>query len=281
MSRLDEILLLVEHMPPFPKVAQQVMKLLADPNTTASQLAEVIQYDQAITVNVLKICNAAYFSLPRKVSSLDEGLVVIGHDILKDIIITSSSARFFKGEVGKGYDLGSGELWRHSVASGIMGKLLVKNVSDIDSSSVFTTALLHDIGKRLLSSFVSDDFEAIVTKVERGNYSFCEAEQEVIGVDHAELGAMIFAKWDFPHEMAEAVRHHHDADALAQDDLIALVALANGLVISMGIGVGVNGLATSLQEEGLKRFGLGENEIQLCMADLLNELAKAEELLNL
>ncbi len=281
MSRLAEILALVEHMPPFPKVALRVMELLADPNSTAGQLAEVIQYDQAITANVLKICNAAYFSLPRKVSSLDEGLVVIGHDILKDIIITSSSARFFKGNVGKGYELESGELWRHSVASGIMAKLLVKGVADVDSGQVFTTALLHDIGKRLLGSFVADEFVEIVKMVEQGQSTFCEAEHQVIGIDHAELGGMVFEKWDFPPEMAAAVRHHHDDDALLQDDLIALVSLANGLIISMGIGVGVGGLATTLAEDGLERFGLGEKEIQACMADLLTELAKAEELLNL
>ena len=110
MSRVEEVLMMVKHVPPFPKVAQRVMELLENPDTTAAQLAEVIQFDSAITANVLKICNAAYFGLPRKVSSLDEGLVVIGHDILKDIIITSCSAKFYKGNVGAGYDLGQGEL---------------------------------------------------------------------------------------------------------------------------------------------------------------------------
>jgi len=94
MSRVDEIMNMVKHIPSFPKVAMRVMKMMENPDATAKDLAEVIQFDQAITANVLKICNAAYFGLPRKVSSLDEALVVIGHDILKDIIITSSSAKF-------------------------------------------------------------------------------------------------------------------------------------------------------------------------------------------
>ena len=281
MSRLEEVLVLVKHMPPFPKVAMRVMAMLEDPSTTAAQLAEVIQYDQAITANVLKICNAAYFSLPRKVSSLDEGLVVIGHDILKDIIIASSSARFFKGEVGKGYDLGSGELWRHSVATAIMGKLLVRSVPQVNPAEVFTAALLHDIGKRLLSSFVADDFEAIIAMVDKENCTFSEAEERVIGIDHAELGGLILEKWDFPAEMGKAVRYHHNPEALSMDEITALVALANGLVISMGIGVGAHGLATSLQEQGIKRFGLSDTDLQLCMADLLQELEKAEALLDL
>lgn len=281
MSRLEEVLLLIEHIPPFPKVAQRVMDLLTDPNTTATQLAEVIQFDAAITANVLKICNAAYFGLPRKVSSLDEGLVVIGQDILKDIIITSSSARFFKGKVGAGYDLGDGELWKHSVACGIMAKLLVTTVDGIDGSSVFTAALLHDIGKRFLSAFIADDFQKIVQLVQEENLSFEVAEHEVIGIDHAKLGGIIFQKWGFPVEMREAVENHHEPDALDQADLTALVALANAIVLSMGIGVGVNGLATVIDGNGLKRFGLDLDDIQLYMVDLFAEMEKAQEILNL
>lgn len=281
MSRLEEVLLLVEHLPPFPKVALRVMELLEDPNTTATQLAEIIQFDASITANVLKICNAAYFGLPRKVSSLDEGLVVIGQDILKDIIITSSSAKFFKGKVGDGYDLGEGELWKHSVACGIMAKLLGAKIENLDSSSVFTAALLHDIGKRFLSTFIADDFKKIVALVQDEEFTFEAAEHEVVGIDHAKLGGIILQKWGFSEEMKVAVENHHALDALERDDLTALVALANAIVISMGIGVGVNGLSSNFDGHGLKRFGIGSSEIQMYMLSLFDEMEKAQELLNL
>ncbi|RJX35570.1 MAG: HDOD domain-containing protein [Desulfurivibrio sp.] len=281
MNRVDEILALIRHVPPFPKVAERVMTLLRDPEVTARQLAEVIQYDQAITANVLKICNAAYFGLPRKVNSLDEGLVVIGHDILKDIIIASSSARFYQGKVGAGYGLEQGDMWRHSVATGIMAKLLVRHISEVDQGSAFTAALLHDIGKRFLSGFVADDFEQIVEKVTRENCSFVAAEQEILGIDHAVLGGMILEKWEFDQQLIDAVREHHNAMALEGAPLTALVALSNSLVISIGIGVGDDGLASELRGDGLKRFGITMEMLQLCMADLLTELDRAQELLNI
>ncbi|MCK9295337.1 MAG: HDOD domain-containing protein [Desulfobulbaceae bacterium] len=281
MNRVDEILALIRHVPPFPKVAERVMQLLKDPDVTASQLAEVIQYDQAITANVLKICNAAYFGISRKVNSLDEGLVVIGHDILKDIIIASSSARFFQGKVGAGYGLEQGDMWRHSVATGIMAKLLVRHVQDVDQGSAFTAALLHDIGKRFLSSFVADDFEKIVEKVNRENCTFVEAEQEILGINHAALGGMILEKWEFDQPLIDAVREHHNAAALERAKLTALVALSNSLVISIGIGVGDDGLASELRGDGLKQFGITMDMLQICMADLLTELERANELLNI
>ena len=281
MSRVDEILSLVKHVQPFPKVVQRVLEMLADPETDVQDLAAVIQYDQVITANVLKICNASYFGLPRKVFSLNEALVVVGHDILKDIIITSSSARFYKGSVGEGYKLEQGELWKHSVAAGILAKHMVKHIKGVDAGTAYTAGLLHDIGKRFLSTFVADDFKQIMIKVVRDQSSFVEAEKELLGINHAELGGMILEKWEFPEEMRLAVLQHHDPDALHKDPLTAVVALSNALVISMGIGVGADGLATKMQGEGLKRFGITPMDLDRCMANLLCDMEQAQELFHI
>jgi len=281
MSRLEEILALVKHVPPFPKVAQKVAEMLNDPDVGASALAEVIQYDQAITANVLKICNAAYFGLPRKVSSLDEALVIVGNDTLKDIIIASSSARFYKGAAGEGYRLEQGELWKHSVAVGIMAKELVGRIKGVDPGSAFTAGLLHDIGKRFLGSFVAVDFKRIMDKVSREGSSFVEAEKELLGATHAELGGMIMKQWGFPEEIERAVSQHHDPDALEKEPLTALVTLANALVITAGIGVGADGLSVKMQGQGLQRFGISTMHLEMCMANLLMELDRAEELFSI
>jgi len=281
MSRLDEILALVKHVPPFPKVAHRVAEMLRDPEVSATALTEVIQYDQVITANVLKICNAAYFGLPRKVSSLEEALIIVGNDTLKDIIVTSSSAKFYKGAAGEGYKLDQGELWKHSVAVGIMAKELVKFVKGVDKGSAFTAGLLHDIGKRFLSSFVADDFQKIMAKVVQDGCSFVEVEKEVVGASHAELGGMILSQWGFPKDIELAVLQHHDQDALEKDSLTAIVALANAIVISMGIGVGADGLAVKIQGGGLKRFGITTMHLELCMANLLMEIDRAQELFHI
>lgn len=281
MSRLEEILALTKHVPPFPKVAQRVMDLLSKDDVNAAQLAEVIQYDQAITANVLKMCNTSYFGLPRKVTSLDDALVVLGHDTLKDIIIASSSAKFYTGKVGAGYQLVQGEMWNHSVAVGIMSRLLVRYIQDVDPGGAFTCGLLHDIGKRFLSAFVADEFKAIMGKVDGESCSFVEAEKEILGMDHAELGGAILEKWEFDQDLVDAVRYHHHPDALGRAPLTALIALSNSLVVSMGIGVGADGLAAEVQGEGLEKIGVSPEMLQLCMVDLLEEMEKAKDMMNL
>jgi len=281
MSRIQEIVGAIKQIPPFPKVAQKVLQLIADPDVSTRDLAEVIKYDPTVTANVLKICNSAYFGLQRKISSLDEGLIFIGHDILKDIIITSSSTDFYKGNTGEGYQLEEGDLWKHSVAAGIMGKLLVRYVKGVEPGAAYTAALLHDIGKLILSRFVADDFNKIILKVTQENCSFVEAEKESLGITHAELGGLILKQWEFSGDLIRAVAGHHDPDALSKEPLTALVCLSNVLVISLGIGVGADGLATKLQGEVLRSFGISNADLDLLMADLIGELEKAQELLQM
>lgn len=281
MSRIDEILLMVKHVPPFPKVAQRVLAILDQPGTKAADLAEVIRYDAAITTNILKICNAAYFGLSRKVTSLEEALVLIGTKELKDVVITSSSSKFYKGKVAAGYDLDQGDLWRHSVATAIVAKLLAPKVKGADPSAAFTSGLLHDIGKRFLSTFVGSEMKHITALVDEKNYSFVEAETEVLGASHAELGARILESWEFDESMVAAVREHHDADVFGKSPLSSLIALSNTVVVSLGIGGGADGLALKIQSEGLAKFGITATDIETCMESLLIELDKAEEILNL
>jgi putative nucleotidyltransferase with HDIG domain len=281
MSRIEEILNIANHIPPFPKVAMQVMKMLEDPKVMPKEMAEVIQYDSAITANLLKTCNAAYFGLARKVSSLDEALVLMGQNTLREVLIASTSARFYKGAAGDGYQLEQGDLWKHSVATAIMAKSISRHFHEVAPGTAFTAGLLHDIGKRFLSSFVAHDFQKIMDRTYIDGLSFMAAEHEILGMDHAELGSLILRKWDFAEDMIQAVKLHHDPQALAKEPLTALVAMANTLVISIGIGVGADGLSGAMQGEGLKRFGISSPDLDRYMSNLLLEMEQAEEMMSL
>jgi putative nucleotidyltransferase with HDIG domain len=281
MSRIDDILSLVDQVPPFPKVARQVMKMLENENIKVRDLADVIQYDATITANILKTCNAAYYGLSRKVTSIEDALVVLGQQALKDIIITSSSVGFYKGKAGAGYLLEEGDLWKHAVAAAIMAQLLSPQFAGVDKGAAFTAGLLHDIGKRFISGFVGEELKKIVSYAHGEKSSFIEAEKGVIGISHAEFGALILERWDFDEEMVKAVRMHHNPLALEEGGLVALVALSNTLVISMGVGVGADGLAAPMEGESLGRFGITHELLEKAMSELWFELEKAEEMINL
>lgn len=187
MNFVEGILQFVIQLPPFPAVLQRVLHMVEDPKTSAQDVVEVIQYDQAITANILMVANSAYFGLRRPVHSIREALVKIGFNELIEIILTRGSAHIFC-QACQGYNLTEGQLWRHSVACALLSKILSSRAKGESLPAQFTASLLHDVGKIILSQFVKDHFEDIENLVREQNRSFTEAEKEVLGIDHAELG---------------------------------------------------------------------------------------------
>ncbi len=154
----------IKQLPPFPDVAHKVISLLHNPKSNVQDLVQVIRLDQAMTANILKSCNSAYFGLKRKVGSLQEALVLLGHKNLYEIIMTECSSRYYR-EADAGYDLEKGELWKHSVACALLSQILLRKAQLPDNPFLFTAALLHDVGKVVLSTYVQDEYHKIISLV--------------------------------------------------------------------------------------------------------------------
>ncbi|MBN1842033.1 MAG: HDOD domain-containing protein [Deltaproteobacteria bacterium] len=281
MIAVEEITGAIKELPPFPSVATQALKILNDPDASADDVIPVVQYDQTITANVLKLCNSAYYGLTRKVDSLRQGLVVLGNAELKNIILASTVVKFFRHD-NKGYDLAKGELWKHAVATGIMSKIVSARVMKSEPSSLFTAGLLHDIGKVVLDGFVDRYIEQIIGLVNEDECSFLEAESKMLGINHAEVGAKIAESWNFPEDIVRAIRLHHRAEEAREDDVITpIIYLANILTLSMGIGVGRDGLSYRGREELAKRYRLGIEDLQKIMVDFCRQYDKVRDMLRL
>jgi len=268
MNILNTILQSATKLPPFPLVVQRALQLIHNPNSSAQDIVDVIQYDQSITVSVLKLCNSAYFGLPRAVHSLREALVLIGLNQLLEIILSQQSASLFYKSC-QGYDLKQGELWRHSVACALMPQIISKRLGREATPTHFTAALLHDIGKMILSKFVKDYFEEIKKLVSDKNLAFAEAEKEVLGIDHAELGGRILEQWGFPGIIVSAVRYHHTPFVTLEDqEMVQLVCLCDLVAMMTGLGGGADGLSYHAYDGLVKQFQLKEEDIQRFMIQL-------------
>ncbi|MBW1741184.1 MAG: HDOD domain-containing protein [Deltaproteobacteria bacterium] len=281
MIDVDVIIKSINKLPPFPDVASRALQILDDPRASVDQVISVIQYDQAVTANVLKLCNSAYYGLRRKVHSLREGLVLLGNAELKSIILASTTVRLFQQE-NKGYDLAKGELWKHAVATGIISKIISDRVGASEHPSLFTAALLHDIGKVVLNSFVDRYFEQIIALVNEGELSFLEAESKMLGINHAEVGAKTGESWNFPGDIVQAIRLHHSPEEVLDDDPITpIIYLANIITLSMGIGVGRDGLSYRGKQEVLKHYGLKAKDLQEIVVDFYDQYSKVQDILKL
>ncbi len=281
MIDVEKIISSINKLPAFPSVATQALKILDDPDASVDDVILVVQYDQAITANVLKMCNSAYYGLTRKVHSLREGLVLLGNTQLKDILLASTVVKFLEKE-NKGYDLAKGELWKHAVVTGVIARIISHRVADSEHPSLFTAALLHDIGKVVLNSFVDQYSDQIMALVNTGEHSFLEAETQTLGLNHAELGGKIAESWDFPEEIIQAIAlHHRPEEASEQDEVTPIIYLADVIALSMGVGVGADGLSYRGKQEIMKRYGLKAKDLQVIVADFYTEYNNVQDVLGL
>ncbi|MBW2437016.1 MAG: HDOD domain-containing protein [Desulfobacterales bacterium] len=282
MTPIDGIISAIDTLKPIPPVAAQIMALAEDENSAMSDIADLIIHDPSITASILKICNAAYFGLSRRVDSVRDAIVLLGLDEIIELVLLNVTAENFKDKPD-GYGLGEGELWKNAVLSAYTAKMLAENHGfGGQKHLIFTAALLKDIGKLIIGRFVAFSYEKINILVRSKGYSFNEAEKEVIGMSHEELGARVGQKWRFGDQLIYIIRHHHMTDETARNDpQTAMVYLADMICMMLGFGTGVDGLAYRFYSEVLDRMKLTEKDLRNEILDTSRRRQKIDELLSL
>jgi len=274
------ILKSIKALPPFPATVQKVMALAGDPDSSLTELAAVIRLDQAITANILRICNSAYFGLRRPVDNVGDAILHMGRKNVLRAVMAAGLSRYFR--TARGYDVRAAELWEHAVAVALMSQICAAKLSGADDPRLFTAGVLHDIGKTVMGEFVLEAWQNIQDLVEKQKYAFLEAEEEVLGVNHAELGGEIARIWKFPDEILKAIAFHHRPDLLANGDTVPwIVYLSNQVCHLMGIGVGTDALAYRAVGDVAGRFGFRQRDLEDMMARLHRSMQEARELVSI
>jgi len=242
MSIRESVLEKVTSIPSMPTAANTVVGLLKDPDVDINTLMRAIEFDQGLTSNVLRLANSAYFAGPRTIGSLRDAIVRLGMNRIFQLVIMSAIVPVARHEI-RGYDLPPGKLLEHSIAVAIGAEEIAKCMNIKAPFLTFTAGLLHDLGKVVLSTFIEVDVQRIVNLAYSGEASFEAAEAEVLGIDHAETGALLLQAWNLPEEIVNAVKYHHRPDDFEGDALVVdLVHLADSLALTNGLGRGFDGL---------------------------------------
>lgn len=273
---ITEIAARVKSFPNMPGVATKLLVMLDDPDVSASQIEEIVRLDPGITANILKLTNSAYFGFASRISSIEQAVILLGAKRIIQLVIATCVNTVMDKTVS-GYELPEGELWRHSIAVSVTAESLAKKIKIDASSEVFTAALLHDVGKLVLGGFVKKDITKIEDETSRG-IPFHEAEQKVLGTDHAEVGAQILQNWSFPPQIVRAVRRHHSPDfGEDSDTLTDIVHVADMLCLMIGIGVGREGLHYKSSPLAAKRLGVAQDTLEIIAINTQQWIAELSE----
>ena len=264
----QEVAAEVADLPSMSSSITEVIAACDDPDITVGKISQAIMRDQSLTAGILRLANSAYFGHPRRVATISDASLLLGFSAIKSLAISTHTSRLLAGPL-PGYGLQRGELWDHSVAVAFTARRLALEVDLQPVEEAFVAGMLHDIGKIVLSSHMEDAFEEVVALAEERRAPLHEVEAELLGFDHAELGAQVARAWNFPPELEEAIRHHHDPEAATLEPaLAACVNLADTGCILVAVGLDGSALADGVDAGVLASVGLTPERYTAAIEDV-------------
>jgi len=236
-EKLENLIRNMGELPTLPSVFVTVNKMLGDPRTSAVDVGNIVSNDQVIASKILKIANSAFYGFAGRVNTVSHAIAVLGFSSTKNIVLTTSvlTTLNLKTPV-KGFNLVA--FWKHSAAVGAIAKLIAKEVAPQKQEEAFIAGLLHDIGKLILAICAPEDFAKCLNMAIKKKYLFLDAEQELLGINHTDIAAIVNEKWKLPAEFAAVLTNHHkNIDPIETTaGLVEIVKLADILARGMQFG---------------------------------------------
>lgn len=229
----------IEELPTLPAVLPKVLSLVESDKSSAADIAAVITNDPALAAKILKVANSAYYGFSREVTAIQMAVGLLGLNMVRSLALSIGVLQSLPQ--GKARTNFSQEgLWKHSLAAAtIMQELRTLVGAGESGDHHFIVGLLHDVGKVVLDQFFGDIFQAALEEAAAsGCACLHEMEKKQLGLDHAEIGAMLLSRWQFPEIIIRTILGHHQPGALSGEAARdrAMLRLADTLAYRAGLG---------------------------------------------
>ena len=237
MERVSQIAHYVKNMPTLPVVMMKLIELVDDPNTTAPKLARFISNDPPMTSKILKLANSAFYGFPHKIGTINLAIVVLGFQSVKDLALAATVVKTFGGgecdEFFKPI-----KFWTHSIAVAAGCKILGQEGSFKITGEIFISGLLHDVGVLILCNEISELYKKALYEARYHGTDLYDAEMDILGFNHADLGGWLLESWKLPpHQIAAVYDHPNPWLSFRRPNLGMLVHFSDHLAKRLGYGL--------------------------------------------
>ncbi|OFZ52763.1 MAG: hypothetical protein A2428_04880 [Bdellovibrionales bacterium RIFOXYC1_FULL_54_43] len=280
----SDLLAKLQDIRTLPIVAMRVNELINDPNSSSSDIAEVLKKDQVLTAKVLRLVNSSYYAIPGGVADVQRALAFLGFNTLAQLVLSLSIFSIFSSSDTEEFSMLN--FWRHALGTAVCSELLAKRLKFPRPEEAFTCGLLHDIGKLVLNEIDPSRLLSIVKETTKEGTSFLEVERKLDLPGHSYLGEVIASKWGLPQVIRLAIRYHHfdvgpmDSVLASAKPTIQIVRLANMLCVRQQVGKSGDCSKGEITPDMLKPLKLSSEEIPQIEEQLKMDMERAGAFLN-
>ncbi len=227
----------IENLPTLPEVANKLLKIINDPITTAVDVANLISRDLSLTSKVLRLANSAFYGIPRTVTTVQNAVVILGLKVINTMVFSITVVKMFPGD-GDNLLFSRKKFWAHSLACAVISRELamrMRKFTLFDPEECFCAGLIHDIGRIVLDQYFHENFIKALQKARDEKISLLQAEQDLFGFTHTEVGDWLTTRWELPHDIRIPIVHHHTPSRTPNSqEITTLVHLADSICFEIG-----------------------------------------------
>jgi putative nucleotidyltransferase with HDIG domain len=220
MERAEILVGAVDDLPTIPAVATKVIQLLDNPDVSLEEIADLMLSDQVMTARVMKLINSPVYKPTQEITSLKRALVYLGLRHVRELALTTSVINAFDGTTGA---MELNAFWEHSFGVGMVSKIIAKKIGYNDLEKAYIAGIIHDLGEVFLSNFLRDPFMEVLEYIKTHPIKLVDAEAELLGTTHCEIGLSMARKWNFPEAYCDVIAHHHNPGEATVDPLLCAI----------------------------------------------------------
>ena len=221
-------------LPEIPSVVFELNEVIANPLSSADHIARVVNRSPSLTALLLKIVNSSFYGFPSKIDKVSHAVTLIGTREISGLALGISILSIFKNIPKEMIDMYS--FLKHSLACGILSRILAAQKNFGQTEQLFVSGLLHDLGRLILYLYFTEESRNILSRARNGNKLLYKEEHDYLGCDHAQVGKQLMEQWKLPLILENNVLHHHNPSEAQQPIPATIVHLADIIVNSLGIG---------------------------------------------
>jgi putative nucleotidyltransferase with HDIG domain len=230
----------IGNLAPMPLTAQRLLTVINDETVSLADLAKIVEIDEALVSNTLKVANSVYFHRGKTVDNPRSAIVRLGATNLFNLILGQHLRQL--SIPAPLYSLSENELWLHSIEASLAADEIIRASPANIPQVAKVAALVHDVGKLIMVRFAKADFPSARRRARERNLHPVEAERELFGCDHTEVGGVVAREWGFPENVTDAIQRHHDCPLEDSHPVLDTVVVANLVAKTLAAGLGAEAL---------------------------------------